>query len=48
MGVSLSVYYAWRTSLAAYIRYYNHQRLHTANGDLAPVTFEPMTLKNVS
>jgi putative transposase len=32
----------------AYIRYYNHQRLHTANGDLAPATFEQMTLKNVS
>ena len=31
-----------------YIRYYNHQRLHTANGDLAPVAFEQMTLKNVS
>lgn len=31
-----------------YIRYYNHQRLHTANGDLAPVAFEQMTLRHVS
>ena len=32
----------------AYIRYYNHQRLHTANGNLAPVAFEQKSLKQVS
>jgi putative transposase len=32
----------------AYIRYYDHQRLHTANGDLAPVVFEQRTFKQVS
>ncbi len=30
-----------------YIRYYNHDRLHTANGDLSPVKFE-MCVKKVS
>ncbi len=30
-----------------YIRYYNHERLHTANGDVSPVNFE-MSLNKVS
>ena len=35
-------------NVQAYIRYHNHQRLHTANGNLAPVAFEQKTLKQVS
>ncbi len=39
---------AMTQDVQAYICYYNHQRLHTANGDLSPVAFEQMTLKQVS
>ncbi len=28
-----------------YIRYYNKDRLHTANGDLSPINFELSQLK---
>ena len=30
---------------AQYIRYYNNDRLHTANGDLSPVKYELSQLK---
>lgn len=36
-----------RKDVAAYIRYYNFDRLHTANGDQSPINYEN-SLKNVS
>lgn len=39
---------AMTQDVQAYIRYYNHQRLHTANSDLSPVAFEQKSLKQVS
>lgn len=36
-----------KKDVAAYMRYYNLERLHTANGDLSPINFEN-SLKNVS
>lgn len=36
-----------RNDVAAYMRYYNLERLHTANGDLSPVNYEN-SLKKVS
>lgn len=47
----LKVYHLTRQGMKQdveqYIRYYNHERLHSANGDLAPVEFE-MSKLNVS
>ena len=37
-----------RNDVAAYMRYYNLERLHTANGDLSPVEYEQSSLKKVS
>ena len=37
-----------RRDVAAYIRYYNLDRNHAANGELSPVRFEQMTEKKVS
>lgn len=37
-----------RNDVTAYIRYYNLERLHTANGDLSPVEYEQSSLKKVS
>jgi putative transposase len=31
---------AMKTDVEAYIKYYNQDRLHTANGDLSPIRFE--------
>ncbi len=37
-----------RNDVAAYMRYYNLERLHTANGDLSPVEYEQNSLRKVS
>lgn len=37
-----------RTDVAAYMRYYNLERLHTANGDLSPAEYELSSLRKVS
>ncbi|MFQ3179366.1 MAG: putative transposase [Pseudoalteromonas tetraodonis] len=37
-----------RNDVAAYMRYYNLERLHTAHGDLSPVEYEQSSLKKVS
>jgi putative transposase len=37
-----------RKDVAAYMRYYNLERLHTANGDQSPVNYEVNSLKKVS
>ncbi|ALQ53775.1 Transposase insF for insertion sequence IS3 [Pseudoalteromonas issachenkonii] len=37
-----------RNDVAAYMRYYNLERLHTAHGDLSPVKYEQSSLKKVS
>jgi putative transposase len=34
-----------KLDVAQYIRYYNNDRLHTANGDLSPVKYELSQLK---
>jgi len=34
-----------RKDVAAYMRYYNLDRLHTANGDQSPVNYEESSLK---
>jgi len=36
-----------KADVAAYMRYYNLERLHTANGDMPPVDYEN-TLRKVS
>jgi len=36
---------AMKQDLQHYIRYYNHTRLHSANGDLSPIDFEMSLLK---
>lgn len=46
----LKVYHLTRQGMKQdveqYIRYYNHERLHSANGDLAPVEFEMKRSEN--
>ncbi len=37
-----------RNDVMAYMRYYNLERLHTANGDLSPVMYKQSSLKKVS
>jgi len=37
-----------KQDVAAYMRYYNTDRLHTANGDLSPINYERNSLKRVS
>lgn len=37
-----------KQDVAAYMRYYNSDRLHTANGDLSPINYERNSLKRVS
>ena len=37
-----------KQDVAAYMRYYNADRLHTANGDLSPINYERNSLKLVS
>lgn len=37
-----------KTDVAAYMRYYNADRLHTANGDRSPINYERNSLKQVS
>lgn len=37
-----------RNDVTAYMRYYNLERLHTANGDLSPVEYEQNSLRKVS
>lgn len=37
-----------RNDVTAYMRYYNLERLHTANGDLTPVEYEQSSLRKVS
>ena len=37
-----------RNDVTAYMRYYNLERLHTANGDLSPVEYEQHSLRKVS
>jgi putative transposase len=37
-----------RNEGTAYMRYYNLERLHTANGDLSPVEYEQSSLRKVS
>ncbi|HEM6871452.1 TPA: IS3 family transposase, partial [Providencia stuartii] len=32
----------------AYMRYYNQERLHTANGDRSPIEYEQNSLRKVS
>jgi putative transposase len=34
-----------KLDVAQYIRYYNNDRLHAANGDLSPVKYELSQLK---
>ncbi len=46
----LKVYHLTRQGMKQdveqYIRYYNHERLHSANGDLTPVEFETKMSRN--
>jgi len=37
-----------KNDVTAYMRYYNLERLHTANGDLSPVEYEKNSLRKVS
>ena len=37
-----------KNDVTAYMRYYNLERLHTANGDLSPAEYEQSSLKKVS
>ncbi|TMP42274.1 IS3 family transposase [Pseudoalteromonas citrea] len=37
-----------RDDVAAYMSYYNLERLHTANGDLSPIEYEQSSLREVS
>lgn len=37
-----------RNDVTAYMRYYNLERLHTANGDLSPVEYEQSSVRKVS
>ncbi|TMO58792.1 hypothetical protein CWC18_17045 [Pseudoalteromonas aurantia] len=37
-----------RDDVVAYMRYYNLERLHTANGDLSPIEYEQSSLREVS
>ena len=37
-----------KQDVAAYMRYYNADRLHTANGDQSPINYERNSLKSVS
>ena len=37
-----------RNDVMAYMRYYNLERLHTANGDESPVEYEQSSLRKVS
>lgn len=37
-----------RNDMTAYMRYYNFEWLHTANGDLFPIEFEQSSLRKVS
>lgn len=37
-----------KQDIAAYMRYYNADRLHTANGDLSPINYERSSPKLVS
>jgi putative transposase len=37
-----------RNDVMAYMRYYNLERLHTANGDLSPIEYEQSSLRKVS
>ena len=37
-----------KNDVTAYMRYYNLERLHTANGDLSPIEYEQNSLRKVS
>ncbi len=37
-----------KEDVIAYMRYYNLERLHTANGDLPPIEYEQNSLRKVS
>ena len=37
-----------KNDVTAYMRYYNLERLHTANGDLSPIEYEKNSLRKVS
>ena len=37
-----------RNDVTVYMRYYNLERLYTANGDLSPVEYEQSSLRKVS
>ncbi|MBQ0215603.1 DDE-type integrase/transposase/recombinase, partial [Proteus vulgaris] len=37
-----------KEDVIAYMRYYNLERLHTANGDLSPIEYEQNSLRKVS
>jgi len=47
MGCTPDLTIALKKDVAAYMRYYNLDRLHTANGDLSPINYEN-SLKKVS
>ncbi|HCZ8414250.1 TPA: IS3 family transposase [Proteus mirabilis] len=37
-----------KEDVTAYMRYYNLERLHTANGDLPPIEYEQNSFRKVS
>ncbi|MCW2256016.1 hypothetical protein M2263_002107 [Providencia alcalifaciens] len=37
-----------KEDVIAYMRYYNLERFHTANGDLSPIEYEQNSLRKVS
>ena len=43
----ISIYPGHNQTVAAYMRYYNFERLHTTNGDQSPINYEN-SLKKVS
>ncbi|MBI6464899.1 IS3 family transposase [Proteus mirabilis] len=36
-----------KEDVTAYMRYYNLERLHTANGDIPPIEYEQNSLRKV-
>ena len=48
LKVSQPILEHMKNDVTAYMRYYNLERLHTANGDLSPIEYEQNSLRKVS